>query len=337
MKNLPKISVIVPVYNVEKYVARCIESILNQTYTNIELILVDDKTPDNSGKICDEYALRDERIRVIHREKNGGLSAARNSGLEVCNGEYVTFVDSDDFLHHTAVSVMYKNLSEYNADVSIINCIPVPQDIEGELADDTEPNVMCCNGRDILRERFKRCTSAWAKLYTTSLFDDLRFIEGRWHEDVHMSCRMFYDKAKTVVICDNQLYYACQNPQGFMHSKMSPVRIDDMLYIFEDRFNFFVERGACDELVARAANNYLFNAKTSYYAAKNELKDKERAAHALQGFKKVFAAMPKDALDADTQKIHAAFAKCPQMSKTYERIYWLCRGIGNAVKRRIRK
>ena len=94
---MKKISVIVPIYNTEKYLKRCFDSILSSTYENLEVILVDDGSPDNSGKICDEYAARDSRIRVIHK-KNGGLSSARNAGLDIATGDYVTFVDSDDYI-----------------------------------------------------------------------------------------------------------------------------------------------------------------------------------------------------------------------------------------------
>ena len=110
------ISVIVPVYNVEKYLGECIESILSQTYENFELILVDDGSPDNSGKICDEYAEKDNRIRVIHKE-NGGVSSARNTGLDNAKGEYITFVDSDDIIDKQYLELMYKRIVEVDSDM----------------------------------------------------------------------------------------------------------------------------------------------------------------------------------------------------------------------------
>ena len=103
------ISVIVPVYNVEKYVEKCVESIINQTYKNIEIILVDDGSTDNSGKIIDNISLKDNRIKVIHKE-NGGLSDARNAGLDICNGKYIGFVDSDDSIHKKMYEILYKNI-----------------------------------------------------------------------------------------------------------------------------------------------------------------------------------------------------------------------------------
>lgn len=112
------ISVIVPVYNVEKYVEKCVESIINQTYKNIEIILVDDGSTDNSGKIIDNISLKDNRIKVIHKE-NGGLSDARNAGLDICNGKYIGFVDSDDSIHKKMYEILYKNIKEYSANISI--------------------------------------------------------------------------------------------------------------------------------------------------------------------------------------------------------------------------
>ena len=112
------ITVIVPVYKVEKYIRRCIESIINQTYRNLEIILVDDGSPDDCGKICDEYAKKDNRIKVIHKE-NGGLSDARNKALDLANGKYVIFVDSDDYIEKNAIGYLYKLIQKYNTDIAI--------------------------------------------------------------------------------------------------------------------------------------------------------------------------------------------------------------------------
>ena len=112
------ISVIVPIYKVEHYLPKCIDSIIHQTYQNLEIILVDDGSPDNCPEICDEYAKRDKRIKVVHQE-NGGLSAARNSGVEMANGEFLCFVDSDDYIHPKMYEILYKNLKKFKADISI--------------------------------------------------------------------------------------------------------------------------------------------------------------------------------------------------------------------------
>ena len=107
------ISIIVPIYNVEKYIKKCIDSIINQTYTNLEIILVDDGSPDNCGKICDKYKEKDDRIKVIHK-KNGGLSDARNAGIDIATGEYITFIDSDDYVAENYIEVLYNLCKEQN-------------------------------------------------------------------------------------------------------------------------------------------------------------------------------------------------------------------------------
>ena len=112
------VSIIVPVYNVEKYLERCLDSLINQTLKDIEIILVDDGSTDDSGNICDKYAKKDKRIKVIHKE-NGGLSDARNIGLSIANGRYLQFVDSDDFIHKQMIEILYNTIINNNADISI--------------------------------------------------------------------------------------------------------------------------------------------------------------------------------------------------------------------------
>ena len=115
------ISVVVPIYNVEKYLTRCLEALLKQTYTNLEIILVDDGSPDESGKICDSYAKKDSRIKVIHK-KNGGLSDCRNKGISVATGEWITFVDGDDYVDLNMIDILYKNIGNTTPDVYIYPC-----------------------------------------------------------------------------------------------------------------------------------------------------------------------------------------------------------------------
>lgn len=119
--NNPLITVIIPCYKVEQYLPKCINSVLTQTYTNLEIILVDDGSPDNCGNICDNYAQKDSRIKVIHKT-NGGLSDARNKGIDIAHGEYITFIDSDDYVSNDYIEVLYNLLKENNAQMSI--CLP---------------------------------------------------------------------------------------------------------------------------------------------------------------------------------------------------------------------
>lgn len=166
-KNL--ISVIVPVYNVSKYLNQCIESIINQTYTNLEIILIDDGSNDESEKICDEYKNKDDRIIVIHQE-NGGLSAARNAGLDICKGKYISFVDSDDYPEPNFIDCLYSSLIENNVKVSMCDINHVDensQTIETEKWDSTD----IVSGREIFKRNKGFIHSVvWNKLYSADIW-----------------------------------------------------------------------------------------------------------------------------------------------------------------------
>ena len=185
MNNTPKISIIVPVYNVEEYITECIDSILSQTYKDCELILVDDGSSDNSGKICDEYALKDNRIKVIHKE-NGGLSSARNAGLDIAKGEYITFIDSDDVLLNN--DIYDKIINTFNDDKSIdivqydvIHKWQSPEEHQREY-----PFKTYCNKQDILEGYLTENihVSCCDKVFKTEIFKDIRFPLGQISEDI---------------------------------------------------------------------------------------------------------------------------------------------------------
>ena len=196
----PLISVIVPVYKAEKYLHRCVDSILAQTYTNLEIILVDDGSPDNSGVICDEYAARDSRIRVIHQE-NGGLSAARNVGLDICDGDYIAFVDSDDFMELDLFQQMLDGID----DADLCGCGIIRETQEGVVLSVTKVEDACSlTGMTVLQQHYSgengklgiTEVSAWGKLYRRTVFEELRFQKGLIFEDIHLmpfllgQCRM---------------------------------------------------------------------------------------------------------------------------------------------------
>ena len=186
MKNEGLISVIVPVYSVEEYLEKCVNSIINQTYKNLEIILVDDGTPDNCGKICDEFALRDNRVKVIHKT-NGGLSSARNAGLDIMTGDYVAFVDSDDWIEDNMYECLLNNLVEFDADMSFGG---VADELEGEngykiakISDYGCKEPFSEDIIDAMRRYFHGTWAAWDKLYKASLFETIRFPVGEINED----------------------------------------------------------------------------------------------------------------------------------------------------------
>lgn len=178
------ISIIVPVYKVEKYIKRCLNSIINQTYTNLEIILVDDGSPDKCPEICDEYSKKDKRIKVIH-QKNMGLSVARNNGIKSATGEYIGFVDGDDYIEKTMFEDLFKALIENDAQMSICN-FKVITDKE-QYIKNNYPENKTYTKKEFLKEILldKNIQSyVWNKLYIKDLFINIKFPEGKKYEDI---------------------------------------------------------------------------------------------------------------------------------------------------------
>ena len=161
------VSIVVPVYNVEKYLNRCIFSIVNQTYKNIEIILVDDGSGDNSGTICDEWAEKDARIKVIHKS-NGGLSSARNVGVSAVQGEYISFIDSDDYIRPTMIKDLVLCCEKFNADIGISNVMQIYRNFELVMPDQ---EIYCCSGEKAVEclfygnDKYFFSGTVWSRLY----------------------------------------------------------------------------------------------------------------------------------------------------------------------------
>lgn len=234
------ISVIVPVYNVEPYLRQCIDSILAQTYADFELILVDDGSPDNCGVICDEYARRDSRIRVIHQE-NGGLSAARNAGIDIATGAYISFVDSDDWVHPEYLTYLYRAVREQGVLLSTCGFIRTGNRTENALS---SFSCMVCDGLDWFKEDHVNGVIAWAKLYHKSLFQSIRFPIGRLHEDEFTTYKLLH-LAGNIGVVNAKLYYYFINETGIIGSPYSVRRLD-VLDALEERCAFFAKIGRRD-------------------------------------------------------------------------------------------
>lgn len=214
------ITVIVPVYNVEKYLRKCIDSILVQTYQNLEIILVDDGSRDNSGSICDEYAKQDSRIIVIHKE-NGGLSDARNAALDIAKGVYITCVDSDDYLAEDYVEYLYLLLTNNDADISI--CVFKKVYGANEQLDNCRENISVFNDEEALEELLyqrKIVPSAWCKLYRKELFAEIRYPKGLYYEDFAVIYKLL-SKCKKVVMGEMQKYYYLQRQDSIMNEEFN--------------------------------------------------------------------------------------------------------------------
>lgn len=254
---MPKISVIVPVYKVEKYINRCIDSILAQSFDDFELILVDDGSPDNCGQICEEYAEKDRRIRVIHR-KNGGLSAARNTGIDWVfkhsNSEWLTFIDSDDWIHKDYLEVLFRAAETHHVAVSICGY----QETSGEdvvVRLDGKKDIKC-SARKYYLEHTANATVAWGKLYNKSCFEKIRYPGGKIHEDEYVTYRILF-RFQEIAVVEAPLYAYFINQEGITKSTWNPKRMD-IFHAFEQQISFFEKNGMYD-LVEMRVGNYLWN------------------------------------------------------------------------------
>lgn len=233
------ISVIIPIYKVEDYLKRCVNSLLNQTYRILEIILVDDGSPDRCGEICDEYKALDNRIKVIHK-KNGGLSDARNAGIEICKGKYITFVDSDDWVHEMYIENLYKLLIKTDSDMSVCNFIRTStEDIKVHiLAEEIYEYSNIEALEQFLDKFYVQMVIACGKLFKRSLFKEIRFPVGRLHEDEFTTHKLIFNATK-IVLTTAQLYYYWQREDSIMGSGFNLQGMLDKIDAMEERGRFF--------------------------------------------------------------------------------------------------
>lgn len=221
---VPAVSIIVPVYKVEPYLRKCIDSICNQTLREIEIILVDDGSPDNCGKICDAYAAQDDRIRVIHKE-NGGLSSARNAGMAIAKADIFGFVDSDDWIEPDMFALLYHNLLKENADISVCGRY-VHKNKKIKIQGNAAYSVH--SSSEAIRNIFQlpgAGVAVWNKLYRRHLFSDIRFPEGRIYEDIFIMPRLM-DLANRIVFDMQPKYHYLIRSGSITHRPYGPELFD---------------------------------------------------------------------------------------------------------------
>lgn len=261
------ISIIVPVYNVEKYVERCIRSILAQTFEDFELILVDDGSTDRSGEICDTYGQQDTRIYVLH-QKNRGLSGARNAGLEIASGEYLTYIDSDDWVGETYLEELYNNAVKHNASVSIC-CYAVEWENNShsrKKIKEWNQTVQTLSGREaakkIVAENDRKMITAWGKLYRKELKPLLIYPLGKTHEDEFVTYRVLYESER-VALSEKPLYFYLQREASIMSRGYSEKRLDKVTALKEGIEYFRIKED--EELERSAQKRYLLNLQIAWY------------------------------------------------------------------------
>ncbi|MDO5558705.1 MAG: glycosyltransferase family 2 protein [Oscillospiraceae bacterium] len=305
------ISIIVPIYNVEKYLDECVRSLINQTYRNIEIILVDDGSPDNCPQMCDKYALTDSRIRVVHK-KNGGLSDARNAGIEVANGKYYAFIDSDDYISVLFIEMLYNAAVSENAQIVQTNLVRF-RDGEMPVEPDTaSPSVKTYTGRqmnyNLYGEIYVPTVVVWSKLYRAELFDNIRFPVGKINEDEFTTYKLFY-KSEKVCFIDLPLYFYRFNSESIMNSSFSLKRMHKAQAL-EERMKFYRDRNE-NELYLLTVKEFCRYIRMNYYKIEYYINPHDEILSEirmkLKSLKKDFAQV-KDA-DKQTKK----FVRSPQL------------------------
>lgn len=278
------VSIIVPVYNTEKYLFRCLNSIWKQDYTMLEIILVDDGSPDKSGELCDELSELDNRVHVIHK-KNGGLSSARNAGIEAATGKFICFVDSDDYIEEDYISTLYNLIEKHNADMAKINYIEINRDDYSEKDNCEHESVF--EGNEVENAYLKlRVDSACVFMYRKSLIGDTRFPEGKTSEDIPFNFIIF-QKATRFVYCPVNKYYYWHNPKSISNGPFNRNMLN-YLHFREEIYNYYFKKGneellrLSEVLYARAAMGLM--ARMAFYGITDDLNENEYR----QKFKKIF-------------------------------------------------
>lgn len=248
-----KISVIIPVYNVEKYLTRCLESVVSQSFKDFEIILVDDGSTDSSGMICDKFSLNDSRIKVIHKI-NGGLSSARNAGLDIANGKYITFIDSDDWVLQDAfeylISIIEKTQSDVvSADYIFTNgeSIEANSDYKELVIEGTDNILKFYLEQDIPHK--KNDFPVWIKLYRKELFNNIRFPNGKIYEDTITNYKIF-SKCKKYTKSTRIIYAYYQRPQSITKSRLT-MKNFDLIDVSKEMLELSVHNSELTDLCQR--------------------------------------------------------------------------------------
>ena len=232
------ISIILPVYNVSKYLEECMKSIINQTYKNIEIIVVNDGSTDESDYICEKYKKLDNRIKVIH-QKNQGLSAARNTGLNYCKGEYISFIDSDDYVKPDFIEKLYRAIKEKNTSVAICNYVSLYQNKDLRCEENLNYNNVC-SGKNFINSCVTN-TVVWNKLYSRNIWNNLRFDVGKLHEDLFIMHKIMYS-CDLVSVVNEDLYVYRIRSDSITGRTFNIKRNLDNIEASENRLSFFDDK-----------------------------------------------------------------------------------------------
>lgn len=293
MKTTPLISVIIPVYNGANYIETCFQSIIAQTYQNLEIIIINDGSHDNSKDVCDHYALQDRRIKVFH-QKNRGLSAVRNRGIREASGDFIGFVDSDDYIHPDMYKILMNNLLKSDAVVAMCNFKKVFDRNIGN--DENEESVMNKQRVTLISklEAFEHLFDEmnvsfvvpWNKLYKKEIFEEVQYPEGKVHDD-EFTVHHIVQATNKIVFTDAVLYYYYHNPDSFMNETYNLKRMD-AVEAMRERFIFFIDN-EYNQFQSRALNTYMHLLIIHYNLLKKHLpEEKMKRKELIEIYRKDF-------------------------------------------------
>lgn len=281
------VSVIIPVYNVEQYIDECINSVVGQSYNNLEIIIVDDGSTDSCGKRCDKWENSDSRIKVIHQQ-NQGLSGARNTAIDICKGEWITFIDSDDVVGKDYIKILLGLVKLYN--VKISQCFSAELKYMGVEEENIEEGVLKST-QFLLSEKYQ--TMAWGKIYRRDIFTTARYPYGKIHEDIALTYRLVYE-AENIAYTTQKLYFCHParpdsiNGSGRFYRKKLII-----LQFLKEQIAFYEEKRE-DELLKKGNRDYAYALLSNYWQTKKILKDRETALRIKKEYRKVYKRVVKE-------------------------------------------
>lgn len=303
MQEEPKISVVVPIYKVEEYLDRCVESLVKQTHKNLEIILVDDGSPDRCPEMCDVWAKKDSRIKVVHK-KNGGLSDARNAGIDVASGEYIAFLDSDDCVHNEMYQTLLRILTATESDMAVCGMEKFTTEMPKEQSVvDKEIKVKELDKEAFLTELLSsenvHLVVAPNKLFKKKVFESLRYDVGKIHEDEFMAHRLL-DAVEKVAVIDEKLYFYCIREGSITQVKFSAKRLHG-IEAMEKRLEYVTEKFPQFEMAAY--DQYLNTCMGLYCKARMQKAEQEIINQICEKFSSMYAESRDHSLKARLFKL----------------------------------
>lgn len=328
------VCIVVPVYNVENYIRRCVDSILSQTFSDFELILVDDGSPDRCGAICDAYAEKDSRITVIHQQ-NGGLSAARNAGIDWAfvnsSSEWITFIDSDDWIAPQYLEAMYRATVQQKADLVICGHIRISE--ECDFPEKTEkPTII--DAETFYCDNHVAATVAWGKLYQRNQFQQFRYPVGKIHEDEYITYRILFE-AKRASYISTPLYFYFINAVGIMGDSWNIKRLDALPGL--EAQAMYLRNTKNQKAYQFAVNNYTEYLSYDLRKLNEKGADESRMSAVLvRKLRRILLSKERNALQPETMK-EAKKMAFPVLTKLKKKLRKKTRALQDCVKKALKK